>query len=134
MDSDEFPNLIIGLLGAIFEKYFPAVPRVLPFFPSTFRRHLCVCSVIRGLKHKRFWDANGSRNLKFLTTNDYSTFLGSQVWLKLLKRRPHCRYTGVKVCQSLSFTLHPVAGCVSKESLLKFSNRSQMTSRSGQSK
>ena len=70
MDSDEFPNLNIGLLGAIFEKYF-AVPDVYYFFfPSTFRRHLCVCSVMRGLKHKRFWDANGSRNLKFLITID----------------------------------------------------------------
>ena len=69
MDCDEFPNLNIGLLGAIFENILLFLVYYC-FFPSTFRRHLYVCSVMRGLKHKRFWDANGSRNLKFLITID----------------------------------------------------------------
>lgn len=41
MDSDEFPNLNIGLLGAIFEKYF-AVPDVYYFF---FSFHISTSSV-----------------------------------------------------------------------------------------
>ena len=55
---------------------------------------------IRELKHIRFWDAHGSRKLKVLIPDVHYTFFIGKVWLKMQKRRPHCRYVVVKVRQN----------------------------------
>ena len=55
---------------------------------------------IRELKHIRFWDAHGSRKLKVLISDAHYTVFVDKFWLKMQKRRCHCRYAVVKVRQN----------------------------------
>ena len=55
---------------------------------------------IRELKHIRFWDAHGSRKLKVLIPDAHYTVFVGKFWLKMQKRRCHCRYAVVKVRQN----------------------------------